>query len=150
MNPSVAKAHPSDLFSAAVQAISAQAMAKALNCGKTHVYKQASRPDQKGEARISLIEKAERMLTEVMNKNPVLAQTIADRFCRICGGKFVPDTPAVADKATLSDELLDNLPALANYTEMMRDPDATIEQKLAAKRALFAEIEQDFDASLQF
>lgn len=141
-------AHPSDLFCEAVQAISVQAMAKVLQCGKTHVYKQASRPDQKGEARISFIEKAERMLTEVMKRNPVLAQTIADRFCRICGGKFIPNTPAVADKDTLSDELLDNLPALSLYTETMKNPNATIEEKRAAKRALFDEIEQDFDESL--
>ena len=144
-----AVAHPADLFCEAVQAISAQAMANVLKCGKTHIYKQASRPDQKGESRISFIEKAERMLAAVMDKNPVLAQTIADRFCRICGGKFVSNTLAVADKDTLFDELLDNLPALSYYTETMKNPNATLEEKRAAKRALFGEIEQDFDESLK-
>lgn len=149
MNSSVATMHPSDLFCEAVNAISAQAMANVLKCGKTHIYKQASRPNQKGESRTSFIEKAERMLAAVMKKNPVLAQTIADRFCSVCGGKFVPNTPAVSDKATLAEELLDNIPAFSHYTSTMTNPNATIEEKRAAKRALFDEIEQDFDESLQ-
>ena len=149
MDPIVATAHPSDLFYEAVQAISAKAMADLISCGKTHIYKQAAHPDKTGESRISFIEKAERMLAAVMKKNPVLAQTIADRLCRISGGKFVPTTPDKKKKKTLSDELLDNLPAFSHYTEIMKNPNATIEKKRAAKRALFNEIEQDFDESLK-
>ena len=141
--------HPSDLFCEAVQAVTAKTMADLISCGETHVYKQAAHPGKNGESRTSFIEKAERMLAAVMKKNPRLAQTIADRFCRICGGKFVSDTPAVADKETYLGELLDNVTALSNYTEVMADPEATIEQKLAAKRALLDEIEQDFDESLK-
>ena len=149
MSPAVATTHPSDLFAAAVQSISAKAMADVLACGKTHIYKQAANPAQSGEARTSFIEKAERMFTALMEKNPALAQIIADRFCRICGGTYVADRHVKADKSTLAEELLDNLPALSSYTEIMADPMATIEQKLAAKRALFYEIEQDFDESLK-
>lgn len=148
MTLSVATEHPSDIFRQAVQSITATVMADLISCGKTHVYKQAAHPDRNGEARISFIEKAERMLTAIMIKNPMLAQTIADRFCRICGGKFVRNTPVAADKSTLAEELLDNLPALSYYTEIMKDPAATIELKQAAKRALLDEIEQDFDKSL--
>lgn len=140
--------HPSDLFSACVQSISAKTMADVLACGKTHIYKQAAHPEKSGEARTSFIEKAERMFSAVEKKNPALAQTIADRFCRICGGQFVPNTPAKADKSTLIEELLDNFPAMSSYTEIMKDPKSTIEQKRAAKRALINEIEQDFDESL--
>ena len=148
MIPSIATTHPSDLFSQAVQSITADSMARLLSCGKTHVYKQAAHPEKNGEARTSFIEKAERMLEALMKKNPVLAQTIADRFCRICGGKFVSDTKIHADKVTLAEELLDNIPAFARYTEIMKDPFATSEEKQAVKRELFEEIEQDFDEAL--
>lgn len=149
MNQAIARAHPSDLFAEAVKAITAKVMADALACGKTHIYKQAANPDRNGEARTSFIEKAERMLKAVADKNQALAQTIADRFCRVCGGKFVSNSPAKADKDTLTEELLDNIPALSRYTETMSDPGATLEEKLAAKRALLEEIEQDFDESLK-
>ena len=77
MTLSVATEHPSDIFRQAVQSITATVMADLISCGKTHVYKQAAHPDRNGEARISFIEKAERMLTAIMIKNPMLAQTIA-------------------------------------------------------------------------
>ena len=43
MNTAIATAHPSDLFSQAVQTISVNNMAELLSCGKTHVYKQAAK-----------------------------------------------------------------------------------------------------------
>nr|WP_321399388.1 hypothetical protein [uncultured Desulfobacter sp.] len=148
MNPATATTHPSDLFCEAVESISVPVMASILKCGKTHIYKQAARPDEKGEARTSFIEKIERMLEALMEKNPILAQTIADRICRVCGGRFVTKSQAKADKATLLEELTDNIIALAKYTEIASNPKSTYEERTAAKLALFAEIEQDFDESL--
>lgn len=149
MNPAIARTHPSDLFDQAVQTITAKTMGDILGCGYTHIRKQASHPDRNGEARTSFIEKIERMFAALMEKSPTFARTLCDRICRVCKGKFVPDTGSKADKKTLAEELLDNIPAFSAYTEIMRDPNATFEEKQAAKLILIDELEQDFDEQLK-
>jgi len=138
------------LFGMATDFIGHKVMASDLNFHVSTVYKMAASKKTNGETRKSpLLHTAIILINLVKNGNRALAVRIVDFFCRLLDGRFVPNKPTKADKITLSDELLDNIPALSHYTETMKNPNATIEQKLAVKRALFDEIEQDFDESLK-
>jgi len=70
-----------------------------------------------------------------------IAMAAVDRQARIVGCTLRVNRP-VADKATIAEELLDNLPALAAYQEAARSgqPIEVIRQKA---RALIKEIEED-------
>jgi len=138
------------LFGMATDFIGPKVMASDLDFHVSTVYKMAASKKTNGETRKSpLIYTAIILINLAQKGNRALAVRIVDFFCRLLDGRFVPNKPVRADKTTLSDELLDNLPALSIYTETMKDPNATMEEKRAAKRALFDEIEQDFDESLK-
>ncbi len=55
----------------------------------------------------------------------------------------MPKSAAVADKDTMAEECLDDLPALAAYHKALNDPDAREVEVIMAKDNLIREIEEN-------
>jgi hypothetical protein len=65
------------------------------------------------------------------------------KFLEPDGFQLVPKGVAVADKDTLAEECLDDLPALAAYHHALNDPDAREVEVIMAKDNLIREIEEN-------
>lgn len=99
-------------------------------------------PDFSESAQRNPMDKYETLLTKLMDRGVLdIARAAVDRQARIvgCELKCVDVSP---DKATIEEELLDNLPALAEYQEAARtkQPLGVIRQ---AAMALIREIHED-------
>lgn len=87
-------------------------------------------PDYSASARRNPMDRYEGLLKKLMELGREdIARAAVDRQARIVACSLISNS-AVPDKLTLQEELLDNLPALANYQEAQinREPPAVIRQ----------------------
>lgn len=118
----------------------------------TDLYKKSPRqmdrwacdPDYTAQPQQNPIDKYERNLLDLMEIGKErIARGCVDRQVRIVGCTMRDSSP-VSDKSTIEEELLDNLPALAEYQEVAR-PDANQPLSIIREKAqaLIREIEED-------
>ena len=110
-----------------------------------HMDRWASDPDFSATSQQNPLDKYERNLRDLIEIGKErIAKGAVDRQARIVGCTLRPLKAVVPDKSTISDELLDNLPALAAYQEVAR-PDANQPLQVIREKArdLIREIEED-------
>lgn len=78
-------------------------------------------PDFADSSQRNPMDRYETLLKKLMELGAVdVARAVVDRQARIVGCSLVEDGEIVPDKPTLADECLDDLPALADYHQAMR------------------------------
>ena len=131
-------------FNACKQNIGITALTKLFKVGPRQIDRWACDPDFTESSQRNPLDRYESLLKKLMDLGvDDIAMAAVDRQARIVGCTLRVNRP-VADKATIAEVLLDNLPALAAYQEAARpgsgQPIEVIRQKA---RALIKEIEED-------
>ena len=108
-----------------------------------HIDRWSCDPDYSESSRRNPMDRYEALLEKLMELGKVdIAQGAVDRQARIVGCHLSCTDTIAADKKTLQEELLDNLPALAAYQDAITTKQPVAEIRAAARR-LIDEINQD-------
>lgn len=103
-------------------------MMKLFGLAKTSVYRWCADPDTNGETRPNPLDKLEEMLVNLVDAGEgKTAERLVDRLAMITGNHLAQNT-ATPDKKILSDECLDDLPAIAKFHQAMvnKEPEPVV------------------------
>lgn len=103
----------------------------------TTIYKWCADPETNGETRPNPLDRLETMLKNLANAGEEeTAQAIVDRMAMIVGCQLVCKDGIKADKKTIAEECLDDLPAIAKYHQSMINGDDIITVRRHHRTAL--------------
>lgn len=112
------------------------------------VYKWCADPDFNGETRPNPLDRLESMIWNLLKADEhETAQRLVDRLANIVGCQLVCED-SEPDKPTLNAELLDDLPAIANYHTAIREKRNPVEVRELLRKAK-DELSQSYAASLK-
>jgi len=129
-------------FNACKQNLGISSLTSLFKVGHRHIDRWSCDPDFSDSSQRNPMDRYETLLKKLMDRGvDDIARAAVDRQVNIVGC-FMRINCLAPDKASISEELLDNLPALSEYQEAVRldKPLSVIREKA---RKLILEIEED-------
>lgn len=110
------------------------------------IHRWAANPDTTESHQRNPIDRYETLLNKLMARGHVDdARAIVRRQAHIVGCLLAVKEIPISDKATLAEECLDDVPALAEYHRVLTDPETTVDQVREAMAAVTNEIRENYD-----